>query len=223
MTPERWQKVEEVLQAALDCPEGERAALLAEVCAGDHELRKEATSLIQAHEQAGDFLEQPALSHDAHVLLTNDSLDRVGDEIGPYKIVSRLGRGGMGDVYLAHDRRLGRQVALKVLPPYFVADEARLRRFQTEARAASALNHTNILTIYEVGHSEEVHFIAAEYIEGQTIRELIEDKSLTLGRTEAVQRHDKCRHYRGNSRAHSAAALSKQSEHQGITANAADS
>ena len=178
MTPERWQKVDEVLQAALDLPAAERAALLAETCTGDPELQREALSLITAHDEAGDFLEAPALETDAEILLEADEPIR---EIGPYKVVSRLGRGGMGEVFLAQDRRLGRMVALKTLPPYFVSDDERLRRFQNEARAASALNHPNILTIYEVGESDSTHFIAAEYIEGHTLRELISAGELTLG------------------------------------------
>lgn len=177
MTPERWQKVDAVLQAALDLPETERAALLAEVCAGDPELKADAQSLIEAHTEAGDFLETPAFEQDASVLIGDGAPLR---EIGPYKIVRRLGQGGMGEVHLAQDTRLGRLVALKTLPPYFVTDDERLRRFQTEARAASALNHPNILTIYEVGESDGTHFIAAEYIEGQTIRELVKDGTLTL-------------------------------------------
>lgn len=178
MTPERWQKVDELLQAALDLPAAERAALLAETCTADPELQREAQSLITAHDEAGDFLEAPALETDAHVLLEGDEPDR---EIGPYKIVNRLGRGGMGEVFLAQDRRLGRMVALKTLPSYFVSDDERLRRFQNEARAASALNHPNILTIYEVGESDGTHFIAAEYIEGHTLRDLISAGNLTLG------------------------------------------
>lgn len=177
MTPERWQRVDEVLQAALDLPATERAALLAEVRTGDPELHEEALSLIEAHQEAGDFLEAPALETDADILLEADEPDR---EIGPYKIVRRLGQGGMGEVFLAQDRRLGRLVALKTLPAYFVSDDERLRRFQTEARAASALNHPNILTIYEVGESDGTHFIAAEYIEGETLRELISADELTL-------------------------------------------
>ncbi|MFZ0747949.1 MAG: serine/threonine-protein kinase, partial [Pyrinomonadaceae bacterium] len=177
MTPERWQKVDEVLRAALDLPATERAALLAEVRTGDPELHEEALSLIEAHQEAGDFLEAPAMETDAHVLLEAEDPDR---EIGPYKIVKRLGKGGMGEVFLAQDRRLGRLVALKTLPAYFVSDDERLRRFQTEARAASALNHPNILTIYEVGESDGTHFIAAEYIEGDTLRELIRADNLRL-------------------------------------------
>jgi serine/threonine protein kinase len=178
MTPERWQKVDKVLQIALDLPAAERAVMLAEVRTGDPELHSEALSLIEAHEKAGDFLESPALETDAQVLIGDDERDR---EIGPYKIVKRLGQGGMGEVFLAQDRRLGRLVALKTLPSYFVSDDERLRRFQNEARAASALNHPNILTIYEVGESDSTHFIAAEYIEGDTLRELISAGNLRLG------------------------------------------
>lgn len=181
MTPERWQKVEAVLQAALDLPEKERLALVAETCSGDPDLQSEAASLIEAHTEAGDFLEQPALEQDARVLLNHDLQGHIAREIGPYKVMGRLGGGGMGEVYLARDQRLGRLVALKILPPSFVYDDERLRRFQTEARSASALNHANILTIYEVGQSEGIHFIATEYIEGQTIRELIQSKNLSLG------------------------------------------
>jgi serine/threonine protein kinase len=180
MTPERWQQVEEVLQAALDRAPRERAAFLREVCAGDAELQTEASSLISAYDAAADFIEEPAIAQDAHVLLSHQSQTNVGREIGPYKIIDRLGGGGMGEVYLAQDARLDRLVALKVLPAYFVSDDTRLRRFQREARAASALNHPNILTIHEVGELEGVHFIATEFIDGQTIRELIARDELSL-------------------------------------------
>ncbi len=169
MTPERWQQVEEVLQGALDLPTRERAAFLDQICADDENLKREASSLITAHDVAGDFIEQPAIAEDAHFLLA----DSVGREVGPYKIIECLGSGGMGDVYLAQDCRLDRAVALKTLPAYLAADDARLRRFQREARAASALNHPNILTIHEVGEYEGVHFIATEFIDGQTLRELM--------------------------------------------------
>lgn len=169
MTPERWQQVEEVLQGALDLPVRERASFLDEICADDEDLKREASLLITAHDVAGDFIEQPAIAEDAHILLG----ESVGRDVGPYRIIQCLGSGGMGDVYLAHDCRLDRAVALKTLPAYLAADAARLRRFQQEARAASALNHPNILTIHEVGEYEDVHFIATEFIDGQTLRELI--------------------------------------------------
>ena len=183
MTPERWQQVEEVLQAALDCPSPQRAELLAKICTGDRDLQRETVALLEAHEAADQFLEQSALETDARVLIDDEEQTCPGTAIGPYTIIEPLGSGGMGEVYLARDERLGRLVALKILPAYFVSDAERLRRFQTEARAASALNHANILTVYEFGASDDTHYIATEYIDGQTIRELIADDSLTLGET----------------------------------------
>ena len=180
MTPERWQQVEEVLQVALDRSPHERESFLNEACPDDEELRQDASSLVDAYDEAGDFIEEPAIAHDAHVLLSNHEQNNIGREIGPYRIVERLGAGGMGEVYLAQDRRLDRPVALKILPAYFVSDEARLRRFQREARAASALNHPNILTIHEVGEVDRVHFITTEFIDGQTLRELIAEEHLSL-------------------------------------------
>ncbi len=182
MTPERWQQVEGVLQAALDRAPAERAAFLNEVCSGDEELARETNSLIEAYDQAGDFIEEPAITQDAQIIISTGEHDHTGREIGPYKIIDRIAGGGMGEIYLARDPRLDRLIALKVLPAYFVSDDERVRRFQTEARAASALNHANILTIYEVGQSEEVFFIAAEYIDGPTIRELIRAGNLSLAK-----------------------------------------
>src|ERR1041385_1580657 len=183
MTPERWQRVEEIFQGALDLPEAERESALVTACAGDIQLQRETFSLLQAHDAASRFLEQSALELDAEVLIRAEDERRAGTRVGNYEIVERLGSGGMGEVYLARDQRLARLVALKILPAYFISDPERLWRFQTEARAASALNHGNILTVYEVGESDATHFIATEYIDGQTLRELIADDRLTLGET----------------------------------------
>lgn len=180
MKAERWQEIEVVLQEALDRPPLQRASFLEATCAGDEELKAEATTLIAAYEEAGDFIEQPAIAQDAHVLLGDDVAGHVAREIGPYRIIERLGAGGMGEVYLAQDTRLNRAVALKLLPVYFASDETRLRRFQSEARAASALNHPNILTIHEVGESGGVYFIATEFIDGKTIGELMRERELSL-------------------------------------------
>ena len=180
MKAERWQEIEVVLQEALDRPPIQRASFLENACAGDEELKAEATTLIAAYEEAGDFIEQPAIAQDAYVLLGDDARGDVAREIGPYRVIERLGAGGMGEVYLAQDTRLSRLVALKLLPAYFASDETRLRRFQSEARAASALNHPNILTIHEVGESDGVYFIATEFIDGNTIGELMREQKLSL-------------------------------------------
>jgi serine/threonine protein kinase len=180
MTPERWQEIEAVLQGALDRPPAERDSFLEDACSGDEELKEEANSLISAYDEAGDFIEQPAIAQDALVLIGRELDQRIGREIGPYRIIERLGAGGMGEVFLAQDARLNRLVALKILPAYFASDDARLRRFQSEARAASALNHPNILTIHEVGEWEDFRFIATEFIDGQTIRELIARADLSF-------------------------------------------
>ena len=181
MTPERWQQVEDVLQAALDRPPRERAAFLDQACLDDTELAREAGSLIDAYDEAGDFMEEPAIAQDAAAIINSADHNQIRPEIGPYKIIDRIASGGMGEIYLARDPRLDRLVALKLLPAYFVSDDARVRRFQTEARAASALNHTNILTIYEVGERDDNFFIATEYIDGPTIRERIRAGDLSLG------------------------------------------
>src|SRR5947207_15292355 len=123
MTSERWQQVEEVLQAALDRPPHERSSFLNEACSGDEGLRQEASSLIDAYDEAGDFIEEPAIAHDAHVLLGNNGQDNIGSEIGPYQIIERLGACGMGEVYLPEDRRLAPQAALKNQPPCFGSEQ----------------------------------------------------------------------------------------------------
>ena len=180
MTPERWHRVEEVLQAALDRPPADRAAFLNEACAGDDELESETSSMIAAYDEANDFFAEPAMARDARVIINGDTQMHPGREVGPYQIIRHIGSGGMGEVYLAHDPRLDRPVALKIIRAGLVFDEALLRRFQTEARVASALNHANILTVYEIGQDDEIFFIATEYIDGLTIRERIRAADLTL-------------------------------------------
>ncbi|HVS83971.1 MAG TPA: protein kinase [Pyrinomonadaceae bacterium] len=169
MESERWRQIKSLLQSALERQPGERSAFLAAACADDEPLRKDVESLILSHEQAGGFIESPAFEVMAESL--GDQTDSLaGQSFGPYQIIARIGIGGMGEVYLAEDSRLGRKVALKMLPTFFTKDNDRVRRFQQEARAASALNHPNILTIYEIGQIAARHFIATEFIEGETLR-----------------------------------------------------
>src|SRR6266576_5656296 len=180
MKPERWQQMKPILQSALKHEPGERSAFLAAACAGDESLRKQVESFIISHEQAGGFIESPAVEFMANSL--EDEADSLaGQSFGPYQIKSRIGTGGMGEVYLAQDSRLGRKVALKMLPDYFTRDDDRVRRFQQEARAASALNHPNILTIYEIGEIGSRHFIATEFIEGETLRQRMASSPMKIG------------------------------------------
>ncbi|MCA1613157.1 MAG: serine/threonine-protein kinase [Acidobacteria bacterium] len=178
MRAERWKQIDEVFDAALERGGGERASYLDEACAGDAELRREVESLLDAHDRAAAFIEAPAMELAARGLAAAAppaGATTVGRALGPYRVLSLVGAGGMGEVYLARDTRLGRQVALKILPPAFTRDPARVSRFEREARAASALSHPNIVTIYEVGVCEGAHFIATEYVEGRTLRRLIAD------------------------------------------------
>jgi eukaryotic-like serine/threonine-protein kinase len=170
MKPERWQQINDLFQSATECAPEQRAVFLEEACRGDESLRREVESLIACYERAEDFIESPAFEV-APELLTNDRTGAmVGELIGHYRIESLIGVGGMGEVYLARDERLARKVALKFLPERLTADKMQLSRFKSEARAASALNHPNILTVYEVGAEGNRHFIATEFIRGVTLR-----------------------------------------------------
>lgn len=171
MDPERWQQIDQLFHSALERRASERAAFLAQACTGDEALRREVESLIGSHERSASFIEAPAADIAAELLAGRDAELTAGQAVGPYKIVSLLGEGGMGEVYLAQDIRLGRQVALKRLPAQFTLDAERVRRFEQEARAASALNHPNIVTIHEIGHSNSQHFITTEFVDGETLRQ----------------------------------------------------
>jgi eukaryotic-like serine/threonine-protein kinase len=171
----RWQRVKELFEAALKRSAEERAAFINQACAGDESLRLEVEGLIVSYEQDESFMERPAVAATAHSFLGDQTASLIGKSIGSYKIVREIGRGGMGEVYLAEDIRLGRQVALKLLPSEFTADSSRVRRFAQEARAASALNHPNIITIHEIGEASTengaTHYIVEEYVEGETLRQ----------------------------------------------------
>ena len=171
MTPERERRIDDLFYSALEREPAEREAFLRVGCAGDESLRREVESLLAAHEKVGDFIEEPAAADAGRILADRRVRSMLGRRMGHYTIVGTLGAGGMGEVYLAEDARLGRRAAIKLLPPALEAEPERLRRFEQEARAASALNHPNILTIYETGTDDGSLYIAAEYVEGVTLRE----------------------------------------------------
>ncbi len=172
MTPERYRQAGELFYAALELRPDARAAFLAHACAADPAMRAEVESLLGAHEQTGRFIDEPPSATAARLIAKLDSEARAGQMIGRYRIVRLLGKGGMGEVYLAEDTRLNRRAALKLLPIESTRDDTRVRRFIQEARAASALNHPNIIAVYEIGEEAGTHFMAAELVEGQTLREL---------------------------------------------------
>lgn len=176
MRPERWQQIQGVYLDVLEVGEEERAAFLAKACAGDDELRREVESLLNAHEDAGTFLQAPAVIVAAEERVRSGETapttgSPLGSQVSHYKILSALGAGGMGEVYLAEDARLRRKVALKLLPEKFTQDAERIVRFEQEARAVSALNHPNIITIYDIGQQNNLWFMATEFVDGGTLRQ----------------------------------------------------
>jgi serine/threonine protein kinase/tetratricopeptide (TPR) repeat protein len=179
MTPERWQQIERLYYAALERSPDDREAFLDSACASDEGLRHEVASLVAAGDRIGSFLEPPT---DA-LMADPPRPPPIGELLGHYRVLSLLGRGGMGEVYLGEDTTLGRKVAVKVLPPEFTSHPQRLRRFEREARAVSALNHPNIITIHEIGQADGVRYLVTEYIEGETLRQRIEHGPLELSST----------------------------------------
>jgi eukaryotic-like serine/threonine-protein kinase len=181
MTPERYRKIGDLFDAALEMAPADRAAFLDKQCGNDLELRREVESLIASSNEAFDFIGNPALAVAAELLASDETDELIGKTIGRYVVRSLLGVGGMGRVYLAEDVELGRRVALKVLLKHFTYEKTQLQRFRQEARAASALNHPNILTVYEIGQVDDTHFIATEYVEGETLRDHPHHSAITLG------------------------------------------
>ena len=177
----RLKQIEEIYHAALEIPSAKRESFFREHCGADENLRREVESLLAFEESSDNFLDRPPESLAAEMFVEQEEqANLTGREIGHYKVKKLLGKGGMGEVYLAEDARLKRRVALKILPPEFAADASRRNRFEQEARAASALNHPNILTVHEFGAENGIHFLATEYIEGETLRERIGGGELSL-------------------------------------------
>jgi len=162
MTPERWQQIRDVLAKALELAPGERSAFLKRACSSDQSLRQEVETLLASSDDVRSSFLQSATPR---VTLTS------GTKLGDYEVKSLLGSGGMGEVYRARDARLARDVAIKVLPSSLSADSDRLRRFEQEARAAAALNHPNILAVFQMGTYEGAPYLVSELLEGETLRE----------------------------------------------------
>ncbi|MDQ2747427.1 MAG: serine/threonine-protein kinase, partial [Acidobacteriota bacterium] len=172
MEAERRQRIEEIYHAALGISPDSRESFFKKHCGADDNLRREVESLLSSEKSPDNFSNESPDALAAEIF-SEKQTNRVDEEISHYKIKKLLGAGGMGEVYLAEDTRLHRRVALKILPENFAADASRLSRFEREARAASALNHPNILTVHEFGAENGVHFLATELIEGDTLRQKI--------------------------------------------------
>jgi predicted ATPase/serine/threonine protein kinase len=173
VSPEQYAKVEQLYHAALELPPERRAAFLAGACNGDDGLRREVESLLDADQDAGDFIGTPAMAVAAGWIAREGESAALSGRIGAYDDLSLLGRGGMGEVYLARDTRLGRKVAIKLIRPALTSNADAVRRFEQEARAASSLNHPNIVTIYEIGEIDDRRFLAMEFVDGQSLSAMV--------------------------------------------------
>ncbi len=181
MKAERLKQIEEIYHAALEILPGKRESFFNEFCGGDEELRREIESLLSFEKSSDNFFDTPPESFVAEMFSPkNNHTNLIGKAVNQYKILSLIGKGGMGEVYLAQDTRLDRRVALKILPPDFIDNKGRMERFLREAKTASALNHPNIITIYEIGALQNTHYIATELIEGETLTKYFKTATLNL-------------------------------------------
>src|SRR6266403_4676556 len=181
MTPAQLQTIEEIFYAALEQEPDQVARFLDTACEGDELLRRKVEALLASRERVGSFIETSAAGIVTRIIGNGQADSLVGQAFGHYKISERIGSGGMGEVYLATDVTAGRKAALKLLPMRFTGDAERLKRFQQEAHAVVALNHPNILTVYEIGEGHSTHYIASELIEGETLRQRLMRGRIEVG------------------------------------------
>src|ERR1051326_2791854 len=182
MNPERYQQVNTILRRALELNDGERARYLAEACGEDESLRLAVEARIKCDQELGNFMEDSPAESVFEMLAGGHAEPAAGQTINRFRVESLLGEGGEGArVYKALDMKLGRRVAIKILPRDFLKDSDRQRRFEQEARAASTLSHQNVCTVYEVGETEDGrHYIVMEYVEGETLRQRLSRGPLKL-------------------------------------------
>src|SRR4030095_15710004 len=171
MTSAQLQKIEEIFYAALDQDSEDVPRFLETACEGDELLRRKVEARLASRQRAGSFIETSAAGIATRIIGNGQADLLVGQTIGHYKISEPIGTGGMGEVYLATDVKAGRRAALKLLPMRFTGDAERLKRFEQEARAVVGLNHPNVVTVYEIGEENSIHYIASELIEGETLRD----------------------------------------------------
>ena len=179
MTPERWRRIEELFQEARARPPADRAAYLLVACANDEAMRRNVESLLDDSGSDDGFLDAPAFAKAAHRISDLIPLTRVGTTLGGYHLQALLGAGGMGEVYRAHDTKLGRDVAIKVLPSAFTTHPDRLARLEREARMLAALNHPNICAIYGFEEAHGIRLLILELVEGETLAEILAGDSST--------------------------------------------
>jgi len=180
MSRSHFQQVETIFYSALECEGAKLTDYLAAACNSDELLRREVEELLDSYQKANNFIETPPGALAAGVVEQEAAQSWLGRALGHYKIIERLGRGGMSEVYLAIDTKAQRKAALKLLPTQFTGDSTRLNRFRQEARAVVALNHPNIVTAYEIGEEDNTSYIASELIEGETLRQRLQRGRLEL-------------------------------------------
>lgn len=179
MSPDKWQEISRIFNAVIEKEPSLREKFLADICGGDEDLRNEIGTLLSAHESGDSFIDSPGAG------LKPEPFElglKKGDKIDAFEIEKLLGKGGMGEVYLARDTRLNRPVAIKILPPAIASDSQANRRLLREAQAA-ALEHPNICTIHEIVETEECNFIVMQYVEGEPLSEILKNGALGLRRT----------------------------------------